>query len=93
MYIIGSQYQADMYTTTTKAIADYVGKECGRAMRLLVNNLTETTFTEPTAPAVPTSTRGGQQQINPVRIEKWKTELNRYHKKLDQYEEDKAKVL
>ena len=75
VYIIGSQYQADIYTMTTKAIADYVGKECGRAMRSLVNNLTETTFTEPMAPAVPASTRGSQQQINPVRMENGRLNL------------------
>ena len=60
----------------TKAIADYVGKECGRAMRSLVNNLVETTFIEPQAPAVQASTRTNQPQVNPVRMEKWRTELN-----------------
>ena len=36
VYLIWSPHQADMYTTTTKAIADYVGKKCGADMRTLV---------------------------------------------------------
>ena len=34
VYLIGSPHQADMFTTTTKAIADYMGKEYRAAMRV-----------------------------------------------------------
>ena len=39
-----------MYTTTTKAIADYMRKECGIAIRTLVLNQREQRLTKPRQP-------------------------------------------
>ena len=50
VYLIGSPHQADMYTTTTKAIADYVGKECGADMRTLVLKQREARIVKPKQP-------------------------------------------
>ena len=77
-----------MYSTTTKAIADYVGKEFGAAMRTLVNTSVETIFTKPVKP----EPEGDEDKVDPLDIEEWKTKLNCYYKKLDKYEEDKARV-
>ena len=48
--MIGSPYQADMFTTITKAIAGYMGKEYGAAMRILVLNQREQRLTKPRQP-------------------------------------------
>ena len=50
VYLIGSPHQADIYTTTTKAITDYVGKDCGAAIRTLVLNQREQRLTKPRHP-------------------------------------------
>ena len=50
VYLIGSPYQADMYTTTTKAITDYIRKECGAAMRTLVISGREQRLVKPRQP-------------------------------------------
>jgi len=50
--------QADKYLRTKEAIADYVGVEYGRNMRMLVENGTEKTFTRPRAPRNEDATPG-----------------------------------
>ena len=65
MYIIESLFQADFYTNTTKAIANYVGKEYGRDMRTLVSHLTRKIFTKPMQPT-PAS---GQTIASPLEVE------------------------
>ena len=89
VYLIGSPHQADMYTTTTKAIADYVGKECGAAMRTLVMSGREQRLLKPRQP----TPRDGEDKVSTLDIEEWKTKLNHYYKKLDKYTKDKAKVF
>ena len=88
VYITGSIHQVDMYSTTTKAIADYVGKEFGAVMRTLVNTSVETIFTKPRKPEPDED----EEKVDPLDIEEWKTKLNCYYKKLDKYEEDKARA-
>jgi hypothetical protein len=50
VYKLNTKYQADMYLCTTEVIADFVGVEHGRDMRMLVKHGTEKTFTEPRIP-------------------------------------------
>ena len=50
IYLIGSPHKADMYTTTTKAIADYEGKEFGVAIRILVLTQRKTAVIKPRQP-------------------------------------------
>ena len=76
MYITGSIHPVDMYSTTTKAIADYVGKEFGAAMRTLVNISVETIFTKPRQ--LEPDEEG--EAVNPLDVEEWKTKLNYYYK-------------
>jgi len=76
--------QADMYLRTTEAIADYVGVEYGREMRMLVKRGVETTFTEPDPPENP--------RVN-VEMEMFKAELAVYHRERSKYKENKAKVF
>ena len=76
VYLIGSPHQADMYTTTTKAIADYVGKDCGVAMRTLVLKQREQKIVKPKQP----TPKDEDDEVSPLDIEEWKTKLNRYYK-------------
>ena len=78
VYLIGSPHQADMYTTTTKAIADYVGKECGAVMRTLVMSGREQRLVKPRQP----TPRDGEDKVSTLDTEEWKTKLNRYYKNL-----------
>jgi hypothetical protein len=56
-----------MYLCTTEAIANFVGVEYGRDMRMLVKHGTEKTFTEPRIPR--------NEDTTPGLMEKYKTEL------------------
>jgi hypothetical protein len=76
---------ADMYIRTTEAVADYVGKEYGKDMHMLVKNQTERTFTEPRAPR--------KEESTPGLLEKYKTELDIYHKDCKEYKDNKSKVF
>jgi hypothetical protein len=86
VYKTNTKDQADMYLRTTEAIADYVGVEYGRDMRMLVKRSNEVIFTEPEDPA----TRSGGTGVS---MEKYKAELNLYHKESKQYKENKSKVF
>jgi hypothetical protein len=50
VYMFNTKDQTDMYLHTTEAIADFVGVEYGRDMRMLVKRGTEKTFTKPRMP-------------------------------------------
>ena len=89
IYKFNTKDQADMYLCTTEAIADFVGVECGRDMRMLVKRSTEKTFTEPLPPRQVTETTVPA----PGRLEKYRTELMIYHKEKKEYTEQKAKVF
>jgi hypothetical protein len=47
VYQYGTQDQADRFTRTTEAIADYVGREYSKEMKLLVKNQKENEPKEP----------------------------------------------
>jgi hypothetical protein len=60
-----------MYLCTTEAIADFVGVEYGRDMRMLMKYGTEKTFTKPRIPR--------SEDTTPGLMEKYKTELRIFH--------------
>jgi Zinc knuckle len=84
VYKTNTKDQADMYLRTTEAIADYVGVEYGRDMRMLVKRSNEVIFKEPEDPAT------GKPGIS---MEKYKAELSLYHKENKLYKENKSKVF
>jgi hypothetical protein len=77
--------QADKYLRTTEAIADFVGVEYGRDMRMLVKHGTEKTFTEPRI--------SRSEDATPGLMEKYKTELGIFHQEKKEFHENKAKVF
>jgi hypothetical protein len=85
VYKSNTKDSADMYIRTTEAVADYVGKEYGKDMRMLVKNQTERNFTEPRAPR--------KEESTPGLLEKYKTELGIYHKDRKEYKDNKSKVF
>ena len=89
IYKFNTKDQADMYLRTTEAIADFVGVEYGRDMRMLVKKSNEKIFTEPLPPRAATD----NLVPAPGRLEKYRTELMIYHKDLKTYTEQKAKVF
>jgi hypothetical protein len=60
-----------MYLRTTEAIADFVGVEYDRDMRMLVKHGTEKTFPKPRIPR--------SDDTTPGLMEKYKTELRIFH--------------
>jgi hypothetical protein len=75
--------QVDVFAVTTKAIGEYMGKEFGHKMRMLVIHKKETTFTPPTLDENTTK----QDEM------KWSKDYNLYLKKKTQYNKEKAKVF
>jgi hypothetical protein len=66
-------------------IADFVGVEYGRDMRMLVKHGTEKTFTEPRIPR--------SDDTTPGLMEKYKTELRICHREKKDFQDNKAKVF
>jgi Zinc knuckle len=89
VYKFNTRDQADSYIRTTEAIADYVGREYGYNMRVLVKNGTEKVFTEPKSP----EKRAKGPEPTATELSAFNAAINRYHKKLDKYQDDKAKVF
>jgi hypothetical protein len=85
VYKFNTKDQADMYLCTTAAIADLVGVEHGRDMRMLVKHGTEKSFTKPTIPR--------SEDATPGLMEKYKTELEIFHQEKKEFHENKAKVF
>ena len=75
--------QADTYLCTTEAIADYVGGEYSKDMRMLVKKATKKSFTEPVPP----------KDTAPGSLEKYKLELSIYHKSKKEYTDHTSKVF
>jgi hypothetical protein len=73
-----------MYLCTTEVIADFVGVEYGRDMRMLVKHGIEKTFTEPRIPR--------SDDTTPGLMEKYKTELGIFHRVKKEFQDNKAKV-
>ena len=84
VYLYGTKNQGNVYLKTTEAIAEYVGREYNKAMRILVKNLKESTPVEPKQPS---------GKISDVEMKKYEKELSRYYTKYDEYVEYKAKVF
>jgi len=89
IYKFNAKDQADMCLRTAEAIADFVGVECGRDMRMLAKKSNEKIFTEPLPPRAVTDT----MVPAPGRLEKHRTELMIYHKEMKACTEQKAKVF
>jgi hypothetical protein len=85
VYKFKTKDQADMHLRTTEAIADFVGVEYGRDMRMLVEHGTEKTFTEPRIPR--------SDDTTPGLMEKYKTELRIFHRYKKDFQDNKAKVF
>jgi hypothetical protein len=85
VYKFNTKDQADMYLCTTEAIADFVGVEYNRDMRMLMKLGTEKTFTEPRIPRSDGTTPG--------LMEKYKTELPIFHREKKEFQDNKAKVF
>jgi hypothetical protein len=85
VYKFNTKDQADMYLLTTEAIANFVGIEYGRDMRMLVKHGTEQTFTEPSMPR--------SKEATPGLMEKYKTELQIFHREYKEFQGNKAKVF
>ena len=75
--------QSARYDNTTKAVGEYVGREYSHEMKVLVLQGTETTPMEPTLPD------GATRQQELV----WGKKYDLYLKRLDRYDEQKAKVF
>jgi hypothetical protein len=65
VYKFNTKDQIDMYLRTMGAIANFVGVEYGRDMRMLVKDGTEKIFTEPRIPR--------SEDTTPGLMEKYKT--------------------
>jgi len=89
IYKFNAKDQADVCLCTTEAIADFVGVECGRDMRMLAKKSNEKIFTEPLPPRAATDTTVQA----PGRLEKHCTELMLCHKDMKACTEQKAKVF
>ena len=85
VYTYGTRNQGDKFVKTTEAIGDYVGREYNKAMRMLVRKKKETTPSEPDEP------KG--KNVTDAQWKRYEKELDRYLKKLDEYNEFKAKVF
>jgi hypothetical protein len=86
VYQYGTWDQGDRFTRTTEAIADYVGGEYSKEMRLLVKNQEEN---EPKEPVLPDK----EEAKLPFVMKKYETELKQYYFKKERYEEHKAKIF
>jgi hypothetical protein len=101
VYKIGTADQADLFIRTTEAIADYVGKEYGWELRILVKYRKEAAFTKPKYPtrgaAVQTRSKEGEtlalEPVDNAQVIEYKAELEIYHRKHQVYLADKAKVF
>jgi hypothetical protein len=81
--------QANQYTNTTKAIAEYVGREYGYEMKLLVQQGKES---EPVEPLYPSAGTGGSTVSDQDKAI-WSKKYDLFLKKQDRYEDNKAKVF
>ena len=85
IYKSDTKDQADMYLRTTDAIADYVGVEYSKDMRMLVKKGKTKSFIEP-SPL-------GDKVTSPAALEKYTTELRIYHKAKKEYMDHTSKVF
>lgn len=105
VYKIGTSDQSDLFIRTTEAIADYVAVEYSWEQRILVKLKKEAVFTKPTYPTATASvstraraaavgeTEKSTETVDSAQIIEYKAELEIYHRKLEKYQNDKAKVF
>jgi hypothetical protein len=86
VYQYGTRDQGDSFNRTTEAIADYVGREYSKEMRLLVKNQKEN---EPKELVMPDK----EEAKPPFLMKKYERELKQYYFKKERYEEHKAKIF
>jgi hypothetical protein len=86
VYQYGTRDQGDRFTRMAEAIANYVGREYSKEMRLLVKNQKEN---EPKEPVMPDT----EEAKSPFVMKKYETELKQYYFKKERYEEHKAKIF
>jgi hypothetical protein len=86
VYKYGTQDQGDRFTRNTEVIADYVGREYSKEMRLLVKKQKEN---EPKERIMPDK----EEAKLPFVMKKYETELKQYYFKKERYEEHKAKIF
>jgi hypothetical protein len=86
IYQYGTQDQGDRFARTTEVIADNVGKEHSKEMRLLVKNQKEN---EPKEPVMPDK----EEAKLPFMMKKYETELKQYYFNKERYEEHKTKIF
>jgi hypothetical protein len=98
VYKVGTNDQAEMYVTTTKEIAEYVGMKFGWELRTLVKFSKEATFTKPTYPSEKPAviTRAEKAEVSTKessQMAEYKVELGIYHEDLNKYKDSKGKVF
>jgi hypothetical protein len=86
VYQYGTRDQGDSFTRTTEAIADCVGREYRKEMRLLVKNQEENEPKELMIPDI-------EETKLPFVMKKYETELKQYYFKKERYKEHKAKIF
>jgi hypothetical protein len=87
LYQYGTQDQGDRLTRTIEAIADYVGREYSKEMRLLMKNQKAN---EPKELVMPDKK---EEANSPFVMKKSETELKQYYFKKERYQEHKAKIF
>ena len=90
VYTFGSKNNSETYTKTTEAIGNYVGREYGKAMRILVVKGKEAPPSMPTAPDNPLDTTVAASSAQWRAYDKG---LDYYYKQLQLYNERKGKVF
>jgi hypothetical protein len=86
VYQYGTRDQGDRFTRTAEAIADYVGREYSKEMRLLVKNQKKN---EPKEPVMPDK----EEAKSPFVMKKYEKELKQYYFKKEIYEGHNAKIF
>lgn len=102
IYKYNTKDQAEMYTRTTEAIAEYVGEKYGWDMRTLVKHQKEKEFTKPQGPTaaegVTTRAKGAGEvseggKVTSIQMAEYKADLDNYYRNSREYEENKAKTF
>jgi hypothetical protein len=86
IYQYGTPDQGDRLTRMTEAIANYVGREYSKEMRLSVKNQKENELKESVMP--------DKKEVKlPFVMKKYETEFKQYYFKKERYEEHKAEIF
>ena len=84
----GHKAQAELYNRAIIDIAEFAGKKYSKEMRLVIKNSKEY---KPKEPDPPKLEQGGK--MDDIEVMKYKSKLDRYEKKLEMYDDHKAKVF